>query len=103
MQYNLILQTAVVATSFSIAWASTEKENEVKAIFEQLEKDVLAFRDEIERVYSLRCETSTLTQCAYSNYNDCTSVFPNQQCMKANELVISTCGDGQTCNGEHNK
>ena len=80
--------------------ASLEKENEVKAILEQMESDVLAFRDEMERVYSARCDPSMLRECSRNNYNDCSSVYPNQWCMEADELVLPTCGDGSTCNGK---
>ena len=80
--------------------ASASKENEVKSILQKMETDVLAYRDEMERVYGARCETNTLTECAFSNFNDCSSVFPGQQCMKADELVFATCGDGKSCNGE---
>ena len=83
--------------------ASLDKENEVKSILERMESDVLALRDEMERVYSSRCDTKTLTECYQSNLNDCSSTFPNQQCMKADELVISTCGDGESCNGGFTK
>ena len=65
-----------------------------------MEADVLSFRDEIERVYTSRCDAATLSACSKSNYNDCSSTYPNQQCMKANELVIESCGDGTACNGE---
>lgn len=78
--------------------ASPEKENEVKSILQRMESDVRDFRDEIERAYSARCETKTLTDCGESSFNDCSSSFPGQQCMKPDELVISTCGDGQGCN-----
>mmetsp|Transcript_2336 Transcript_2336/g.3623 ORF Transcript_2336/g.3623 Transcript_2336/m.3623 type:complete len:650 (-) Transcript_2336:61-2010(-) len=78
--------------------ASADKENEVKSILQRMETDVLAFRDEMERVYSARCETKTLTECAETNFNDCSSTFPSQQCAKADELVFSACGDGETCN-----
>jgi len=78
--------------------ANAAKENEVKSILQQMETDVLAFRDEMERVYGARCEVNTLTECADSNFNDCSSVFPDQQCMNADELVIATCGDGKSCN-----
>lgn len=80
--------------------ASLEKENEVKVILQQMESDVLAFRDEMERVYSARCDTSTLAECSRSNFNDCSSVYPKQECMKYDELIISSCGDGSSCNGE---
>ena len=70
------------------------KENEVKLILQRIEKETLKFRDEIERTYGERCSTETLAQCSRSSYNSCSSVFPNQQCMKADELVIDACGGG---------
>ena len=39
--------------------ANEEKENEVKSILKEMESDVLAFRDEIERVYTARCDNQT--------------------------------------------
>ena len=80
--------------------ASTDKESEVESILQKLESDVRAFRDEIERVYGARCKTETLTECYKSSFNVCDSTFPNQQCLKADEFVMSTCGDGVGCNGE---
>ena len=79
------------------------KEAQFQDILEKMKNDVLLFRDEVERVYSSRCDASTLENCAYNNYNSCSSTFPQQQCMKADELVISACGDGQSCNGELNE
>mmetsp|Transcript_21013 Transcript_21013/g.42902 ORF Transcript_21013/g.42902 Transcript_21013/m.42902 type:complete len:692 (-) Transcript_21013:160-2235(-) len=80
------------------ATASPEKEQEVKIILERMEADVLAFRSAMESAYADRCSTETLTQCAYSNYNDCTSSLPNQICMEPEELIMSACGSGQECN-----
>jgi len=80
--------------------ASEEKENEVRDILQKMKSDALAFRDEIERVYSARCDTETLIQCEQNNFNDCSSTFPKQVCMQANELVVTACGDGITCNGK---
>ena len=101
---SLLLSTASLLVPYynhSLANAvSADKENEVKSILQRMETDVLAFRDEMERVYSARCETKTLTECAETNFNDCSSTFPSQQCAKADELVFSACGDGETCNGE---
>jgi Mg-chelatase subunit ChlD len=94
---------------FAASWvtsssaASFEKEQAVKVILQQMESDVLAFRDEMERVYAARCDTSTLTECSRNNFNDCSSTYPNQQCMAADELIISACGDGQSCNGQWDK
>ena len=76
------------------AQASADKENEVKLILEHIEEETLKFRDEIERAYGERCNTETLSQCSKGNFNACSSVFPNQQCMKADELVIGECGGG---------
>ena len=86
--------------SHSAKAASEKKENEVKSILEKMESDVRALRDELERVYASRCETKTLTECAESNFSDCSSTFPGQQCMEANELVMGRCGDGVSCNGK---
>ena len=107
-----LLPSALLSTPSLLAYyyrfpfahaASAEKENEVKAILQRMESDVLAFKDEIERAYEARCETKTLTDCINANFNDCSSTFPGQQCMEANELVVSACGDGVTCNGECTK
>ena len=78
--------------------ASIESEN--KEILQRMELDVLSWRNELESVYSKRCETKTLVECGGSNFNDCSSTFPGQVCLKQDELVISECGDGQTCNGK---
>lgn len=83
--------------------ANDMKEYEVQTILQKMESYVLAFRDELERVYSARCDTKTLTDCAESNFNDCSSTFPGQQCMEAEELVIGRCGDGISCNGKCTK
>lgn len=91
-----ILLSAVMASLARAA--SFEKENQVKAILQQMETDVLNFRDEIERVYSSRCDLTTLNQCSRSNYNDCSSIYPCQECMDASEMVYTACGDGVNCN-----
>lgn len=83
---------------YSANAAIADKENEVESILNRMVSDALLFRDEIIRAYRLRCETETLTECARNNYNDCSSTFPNQQCMKKEELVVSACGDGESCN-----
>jgi len=88
----LLLQRNVDAAIF-------EKEQQVKAVFEQMETDVLAFADEIERVYQNRCDIETLNQCGRSNFNDCTSTYPNQMCMDSSEMLVSACGSGSNgCN-----
>mmetsp|Transcript_9291 Transcript_9291/g.20093 ORF Transcript_9291/g.20093 Transcript_9291/m.20093 type:complete len:668 (-) Transcript_9291:4-2007(-) len=96
---SYLLPLTVSATTSLLADAmSFEKENQVKMILQDMEASVLAFRDELERLAASRCDTATLLQCSNNNYNDCSSTYPNQQCMAADELVVSACGDGETCN-----
>ena len=65
------------------------KEDEVEAILKRMSNEVLDFRDELERAYSSRCDTNTLTECAKSNFNDCTSSFlNNQQCMEPGKSAL---------------
>ena len=90
---------AAVLLASPFTHASNDKENEVKNILQRIEKDTLKLRDEIEIAYSKRCSIETLSQCSQSSFNGCSSVFPNQQCMEPNELVIEACaGGGGTCN-----
>ena len=96
----LLASSSLHTTAFANA-ASVDRENEVKSILHRMESDALAFRDEIGRVYIVRCEAQTLTECFESNYNDCSPTFPNQKCMAVDELVISACGDGKSCNNEY--
>ncbi|KAL7477220.1 hypothetical protein ACHAW6_003033 [Cyclotella cf. meneghiniana] len=83
------------------AWAA-DAGNEVKveSILKSMEYSVLAFRDHIERVYKSRCEPETLAECSKSNYNDCSTAYPNPQCIDARKLIESTCGNADNnCNG----
>ena len=47
--------------------AGLGSESEVQSILQRMEQDVLAFRDEIESVYSARCGAQTLTACYENN------------------------------------
>ncbi|KAK1735864.1 voltage-dependent calcium channel-like protein [Skeletonema marinoi] len=76
------------------AHARADAENEVKLILQRIEEDTLKLRDEIENAYSQRCSIETLSQCSRGSFNGCSSVFPNQQCMEADELVVEACGGG---------
>ncbi len=82
--------------------ATREQEIEFKAVLERMESDVLALRDEIERVYQYRCDLSTLDECGYNNYNDCTSAYPNEECVVEDEFKIN-CGGDLACKGEPQK
>jgi len=93
--------TTTTTTITTTTKASFDKENEVKSILQRMENDALSFRDEIERVYASRCNVETLEECANANFYDCASTFSKEaECMTKEELVISACGDGVSCNGE---
>ena len=100
----LLLTSIIILLHHQIihyAYAATEvKENEVRNILQHMETDVVSLRNEIERVYQSRCDTDTLLTCNMANFNDCSSTFPGQVCMEVNELVVTACGDGISCNGK---
>mmetsp|Transcript_11387 Transcript_11387/g.21552 ORF Transcript_11387/g.21552 Transcript_11387/m.21552 type:complete len:729 (+) Transcript_11387:264-2450(+) len=96
---NAATTTTTTTTITTTTKASFDKENEVKSILQRMENDALSFRDEIERVYASRCNVETLEECANANFYDCASTFSKEaECMTKEELVISACGDGVSCN-----
>eukprot|EP00804_Cyclotella_cryptica_P019052 CCRYP_014456-RA/>CCRYP_014456-RA protein AED:0.03 eAED:0.03 QI:213/1/1/1/1/1/3/251/787 len=90
--------TASPAVGWSPTFALVGNEAEVESILKRVETSVLAFRDHIESLYTSRCDPASLAECDKGNYDDCSSTYPNQQCMDASELVVPLCGDGKTCN-----
>ncbi|KAL7486287.1 hypothetical protein ACHAW6_011887 [Cyclotella cf. meneghiniana] len=81
------------------ARVEAQSESEVKSILKQMEDTVLAFRDEIERAYESRCDPEKLAECSKGNYDDCSSIYPNPQCMDASKFIDSTCGNADNnCN-----
>jgi hypothetical protein len=57
-----------------------DQENKAEHILLAMEDEVKAFRFEMERVYRIRCNELTHSSCKWSNYDDCSSAFPSQQC-----------------------
>lgn len=90
------------AVLIAVDAATLEQEIEFKAVLERMESDVLALRDEIERVYQYRCDLSTLDDCGYNNYNDCSSTYPNEECIVQNDYALQ-CGGGKACTGKTNE
>ncbi len=88
-----------VAILTAVDAATLEQEVEFKAVLERMESDVLALRDEIERVYQYRCDISTLDECGYNNYIDCTSSYPHEECIVQSDFVLQ-CGGGKACTGK---
>ncbi|KAL7515949.1 hypothetical protein ACHAWX_001012 [Stephanocyclus meneghinianus] len=72
---------------------------ELESILSDMEASVLAFRDHIESLYTSRCDPAALAECSEGNYDDCSSVYPNAQCMDVRRLIDSACNnDGNNCN-----
>jgi len=90
------------AVLIAVDAATLEQEIEFKAVLERMESDVLALRDEIERVYQYRCDLSTLDDCGYNNYNDCSSTYPIEECIVQNDYALQ-CGDGKACTASWDK
>eukprot|EP00571_Detonula_confervacea_P006299 CAMPEP_0172319830 /NCGR_PEP_ID=MMETSP1058-20130122/38822_1 /TAXON_ID=83371 /ORGANISM="Detonula confervacea, Strain CCMP 353" /LENGTH=422 /DNA_ID=CAMNT_0013034961 /DNA_START=161 /DNA_END=1426 /DNA_ORIENTATION=- len=64
-----------------------------------MESDVLDFRNALEELAPFRCDPATLSNC--SSYSDCSSTYPHQECMSAEDLVVPACSSsttGGTCN-----
>ena len=70
---------------------------------EKLEQDALELGRYIEELYATRCADIQLEQCAKGNYDDCLSLYPNQQCLSGANYAIPACGNfsqvGNVCAG----
>ena len=70
---------------------------EAVGILEKMEAEAMALRDKLEEVYKKRCDIETYSLCFRSNYDDCSSAFPNQNCS----FIKPQCGNYPTrCDGE---
>ena len=91
-----LLLVSIVALKAPVVAASKV---EAEAILQGMEKAARDFRNHIEDMYKYRCNPTTLTECANSSYNDCSSIYPNSKCFDASKLIDSPCGNGNNCNG----
>ncbi len=91
-----LLFAASSSRQFATAYTD-EQEDEAEGILEKMEGEVKALRDKLEEVYKKRCDIETYSSCNRSNYNDCSSAFPRQQCS----FPKPQCGNYPTrCDGE---
>ena len=72
-------------------------EAEFEALVARLENDVITFAREVESLYQNRCTEISLQECSGGNYDECSSLLPNQVCPGGEDLNIEQCGDGITC------
>lgn len=72
-------------------------EKEFEALVSRLENDVITFARQVELLYQNRCSEVSLQECSQGNYDECSSLFPNQICPGGEDLNIAQCGDGISC------
>ena len=73
----IVFLLAYADRHFVLVQADAESEYEARSILRGMEYVAKNIRDEIERVYTMRCNSDTLLNCGSKNYNDCSSEFPN--------------------------
>ena len=73
-------------------------ESELNAMLSKIEDDVLEFATEMEALYNERCSVKTRDECAKSNYEECSTLFPDQTCISGSILERPECiVRGQSC------
>jgi hypothetical protein len=96
---------------YHVSAATLEQIEAVETLLEEMEEKVIAFGVELENAFEKRCETDTHVTCLNNSYYDCSSKYPNQECIKADQFNASDCEDGgsspinsgdggSSCNGE---
>ena len=78
---------------------STFNEGKFNSVIAKLESDVIQFARQIESFHATRCEDIQLGNCQEGNYDDCQSMYPNQQCLADESYHIPVCGDSGACSG----
>ena len=69
-------------------------EEEFNELQYKLEGDVLELRQAVEDAYQNRCDPSTLQSCHRSNFEACTSTFPNPVCPAGEDFSFEACATG---------
>jgi von Willebrand factor type A domain len=72
-------------------------EAEFEALVARMENDVISFAREVESQYQNRCNEISLQECSQGNYDECSSLLPNQICPGGEDLNNARCGDGISC------
>lgn len=78
---------------------NTFNEGKFNSLIAKLESDVIEFARQIESFHATRCEDIQLENCQEGNYDDCQSMYPNQQCLADESYHIPVCGDSGACSG----
>jgi len=72
-------------------------EADFDALIASMEADTSELARQVEFLYQTRCSEASMEACARANYNECTSLYPNQTCPGGQDLNVAQCGDGVSC------
>ena len=92
----------VAGQTTTISAANEAKFSELVA---KIEGDVAELAQQVELLYATRCDDSALRGCALGNYDECSSLYPQQTCLGGPDFFISACAGGAnhsssaTCSG----
>ena len=89
--------TSIVTIVVSIRMLVKAGEAEFEDLVARLENDVIKLAREVERLHKNRCTEISLQKCSSGNYDECSSLYPNQVCPGGEDLNIELCGDGISC------
>jgi hypothetical protein len=93
----------LLLSSLPLSPAQIFDEGKFNSLIAKLEQDVVDFAKELERSYLTRCEDIRFDACEYGNFDDCQTVYPNQQCLPGESYHVPVCGksfpDGTGCSG----
>lgn len=88
--FRSCLQVIALAPLARSAFFDETKFNQVA---EKMKQDALDLAAEVERLYAARCDPATYTLCEGNNYNECSSQYPNQECLGSSFARSDCTGD----------
>ena len=94
--------TAAVQTQHQQVQRKLIDEARFDEVVAKLETDVIEFARHLESLYETRCDEIQLEECANGNYYECSSLYPNQECLTGDSYHVEACGDIDSgCSGLH--
>ena len=88
--FRKVIQVLVMAPLAHSAFFDETKFNQVA---EKMKQDALDLAAEVERLYTARCDPATYATCGGSNYNECSSQYPNGECLGSSFARSDCTGD----------
>ena len=94
----VLIIVAILVGLLHDAHAQTFDERKFNTLIEKLESDLLEFKEQIEDIYATRCENFQSNACYQGNYDECQTLYPNQQCLSGENYILpQVCGDPTSC------